>query len=154
MALKVCKAIGPQPPPQASATMGKNCKPSAPQLASVFWWEPFLTSYSTTACWPLAAVWARDPSRMPEVTARSKAAGPSSPQLPIHTSAGRLPGPVRPPSSGAPPSSGRGGRRPGFSTSVWNPAACERAATSVHRLWWCFVRSPFYKIYKNPRAIL
>ena len=113
-ATAVGMAIGPQPPPQAPATMGKNCKPSAPQLASAFWCEHFLTSYSATACWPLAAVWARDPSRMPEVTARSKAAGPSSPQLPIHSSAGRVPGPARPPSSGAPPSSGQGGRRPVF----------------------------------------
>ena len=104
--------------------------------------EHFLTSYSTTACCPLAAVWASDPSRIPEVTARSRAAGPRSPQLPIQTSAGRLPGPPRPPSSGAPPSSDRGGRRPSFSISVWNPAACARAATNVRKLWCRFVRSP------------
>ena len=98
-------------PATSSSDNGQELQAFCPTAGQCFFVWALLTPYSATACWPLAAVWARDPSRMPEVTARSKAAGPSSPQLPIHSTAGRVPGPARPPSSGAPPSSGRGGRR-------------------------------------------
>ena len=104
----VFMATGVQPPPAASATRGTNCGPRQRERG--------------------AAEAAAAPCCRPEVTDRSKAAGPYAPQLPTQTSACLRPLPACAPSSGAPPMSSRGGRTPGFSTTGLRPAICARAA--------------------------
>ena len=136
-------AEGPQPPAHPSATSGTNCKPSAPQVASVSLWLRLRASYAAAGCAPSAAVRACSPLRSPHVTARSKAAGPWRPHAGTQTSAGRRPfARVARPSSPTPASTGRGGSNPAFSSSGLRPAAAARAATRLRSLLWRFVRSP------------
>ena len=136
---QVCMATGAQPPLAASATKGMNCSPSSAQVAAVCKWARLRASAARA---PVAAEAATAPCRRPDVTAKSKAAGPWAPQLPTHTSAGRLPPPTCTPSSGAPPESNRGGSRPAFSTTGFNPPAWARAARTERRRWCLLVRSP------------
>ena len=62
-------------PPAASAKSGTNCSPSSVQAAAVCRWARLRASYSLLQA-PDAAEAAAAPCLMPDVTARSKAAGP------------------------------------------------------------------------------
>ena len=84
----------------------------------------------------------RQPGRIPLVTARSSAAGPFSPHMGRNTSAGRRPCCTPWPASQPPASVGRGGRRPGFSSSGLRPAASHRSARRLRSRLCLLTRSP------------